>query len=256
MRLSFSSLACPGWSVERIVEAAVSYGYDGVEWRLADGALLGPDTPVNVWQRIAGAGVQASCLDTSCVFVRKTDEERDAVVREAVTMAERAISIGAPAIRVFGGPLPEGRDRDAVVTETADALSRAVAGCGGIRLLVETHDAWSRGADAWLFISDVVGAGVLWDVAHTTRAGETPEETLKHIGAPGLVHVKDAKGKQLTHLGDGDVPLKRIVTLLRDLGYGGWLSLEWEKLWHPELDDADVVLPRAAAYLADLVGRP
>ena len=255
MRLSFSSLACPGYSVEQIADAARSYGYAGIEWRLADGSLLGLQTADDVWTRIAATEIQTPCLDTSCMFVRKDDAERDAAIAEAVAMAERAISIGAPAIRVFGGPLPEGLDRDSVVTETADALSRAVKSCGGVRVLVETHDAWPRGADVWLFISDVAGAGVLWDVAHTYRAGESPEETLDQIGSPGLVHIKDAKGAELVHLGRGDVPLERIVKLLRRRRYEGWLSLEWEKLWHPSLDDADVVLPRAAAYLSDLIRR-
>jgi sugar phosphate isomerase/epimerase len=45
------------------------------------------------------------------------------------------------------------------------------------------------------------------------------------------------------------VPLQGTVSALGDAGYDGPLSLEWEKLWHPDLDDADVVLPRAIDFL-------
>ena len=41
---------------------------------------------------------------------------------------------------------------------------------------------------------------------------------------------------------------------LADGGYDGALSLEWEKLWHPDLDEPNVVLPRAITYLRDLLG--
>ncbi len=38
MRLAYSSLACPAWTVEGAVAAVARYGYDGIEWRLADAA--------------------------------------------------------------------------------------------------------------------------------------------------------------------------------------------------------------------------
>jgi len=33
MRLAFSTLSCPAWTLEQIVRAAVDYGYTGVELR-------------------------------------------------------------------------------------------------------------------------------------------------------------------------------------------------------------------------------
>jgi fatty-acyl-CoA synthase len=253
MRIGFSSLACPGWSVEEIVAAAHRNDYEGVEWRLADGALLGPRTDNGVWKRIAQTGVDPVCLDTSCVFVRGSDAEREKTVSDAIAMAERASDIGADAIRVFGGPIPDGVMRDAILEPTRQALAAAASGASrhGVTLLIETHDAWSSGAGIAGLLVD--GVGVLWDVAHTVRSGEAVTETVGHIGVPGLVHVKDAIGSKLVHLGDGEVPLEVMVDELREVAYDGWLSLEWEKMWHPELDDADVTLPKASAYLRALV---
>ena len=251
MRIAFSSLACPGWTVEQIADAAVRYGYDAVEWRLADGELLGPRTSDGVWERIAACGVPAVCLDTSAAFVTDDADRRSKAVSIATAMGERARQIGAPAIRVFAGQTDG--DVDALVGPTRDALAAAVAAMpDDVALLIETHDAWSRGDQIVRLVADAVQ--VLWDVAHSVRAGESPRETLGHIGVPGLVHVKDARGPALVHLGDGQVPLDDTVAALRDVGYGGALSLEWEKLWHPELDEPDVVLPRALAYLRDLLG--
>src|SRR5262249_9226931 len=42
MRLAFTTLACPAWSLERVVEAAHAHGYAGVELRLLDGETIEP----------------------------------------------------------------------------------------------------------------------------------------------------------------------------------------------------------------------
>lgn len=249
MRIAFSSLACPGWSVDEIAEAAVRYGYDAIEWRLADGELLGPRTSADIWERIATCGVPGVCLDTSATFVTDDAGRRAKAISIATAMGERAKQIGAPAIRVFAGQVDG--DPLRLIAPTRDALAAAAATMpDGVSLLIETHDAWSRGADIAQLIGE--GVGVLWDVAHSARAGESPQETLAHIAVPGLVHVKDARGSELVHLGDGEVPLDDTIAALRDVGYDGALSLEWEKLWHPDLDEPDVVLPRAIAYLREL----
>ena len=67
------------------------------------------------------------------------------------------------------------------------------------------------------------------------------------------MHVKDArKDGQLTLMGEGEVPTKDLLAQLHKLGYRGYVSLEWEKAWHPELADAQVAFPQAARYLSDL----
>ena len=40
MKLAYSSLACPGWTVEEAADAVARYGFDGIEWRLAVGDPL------------------------------------------------------------------------------------------------------------------------------------------------------------------------------------------------------------------------
>ena len=255
MRIAFSSLACPGWTVEQIADAARRYGYDAIEWRLADGHLLSPKTPDGVWERIATCGVPAVCLDTSAVFVQAVDEDRSQQIAHAKAMGKRASQIGAAAIRVFGGAIPDDLTFADILEPTRRALAKTCESIPhDIACLIETHDSWSKGTDVASLIKGLDGLGVLWDVAHTWRSGEQPRDTLAAIGMPGLVHVKDAVGPKLVHLGEGTVPMREIVAALRDVGYDGALSLEWEKLWHPDLDGADVVLPRAIEYLRALVG--
>jgi hypothetical protein len=52
MKLTYTSLACPGWTIEEVVSAAKSYGYAAIEWRLADGAIIEPDAPADMRRRL------------------------------------------------------------------------------------------------------------------------------------------------------------------------------------------------------------
>jgi hypothetical protein len=41
----------------------------------------------------------------------------------------------------------------------------------------------------------------------------------------------------------GEFPARECLQLLLDAGYSGWHSLEWEKMWHPELCPPEIALP-------------
>src|SRR5258705_8580032 len=41
--LAFSTLACPNWTAESVIERAASYGYDALEWRGGPSGHIRPD---------------------------------------------------------------------------------------------------------------------------------------------------------------------------------------------------------------------
>jgi sugar phosphate isomerase/epimerase len=49
---------------------------------------------------------------------------------------------------------------------------------------------------------------------------------------------------QLTLLGQGEVPVREMLQLLDGGGYQGWISVEWEKHWHPEIEEPERALPQ------------
>jgi len=97
----------------------------------------------------------------------------------------------------------------------------------------------------------------LWDSQHPYRAGETAEEVIALLG-PRIrhVHVKDARHPArpddpwpLVLLGEGDVPVAEQLRLLAQSGYDGYVAVEWEKKWHPEIAPPEVALPQHIAWL-------
>jgi hypothetical protein len=51
-------------------------------------------------------------------------------------------------------------------------------------------------------------------------------------------------------VGRGESPIFQAIDLLRNGGYAGYYSFEWEKLWHPELEEPELALP---AYLSAMM---
>ena len=67
------------------------------------------------------------------------------------------------------------------------------------------------------------------------------------------VHIKDHTAEnKLVLLGQGIIPLQNAFTALKKMKYDGYVSLEWEKMWHPEIEDPEVAFPQAISYMRRL----
>jgi sugar phosphate isomerase/epimerase len=262
MKLAYSTLACPGWTVEHAAEAAHGYGYAAIEWRLADGEVLTPQTPLSVKKRVLSATRQynlaVACLDTSCRFVQAETANRAAVVQDCKEMVDLAVELEAPYVRIFGGEIPANLTRADILVPTASAIAEAAeyAAPKGVTILLETHDDWSNSGDARALVeaAGVANLKILWDVHHPYRMGETPSQTWQNLGGKDMVahiHIKDArrdarkpKGWQLTLLEDGEVPVREAIQILVQNNFSGYVALEWEKKWHPEIEEPEQALPQ------------
>ena len=102
---------------------------------------------------------------------------------------------------------------------------------------------------------------LLWDAHHTFVAGkEQPADTWKSLGKyVRHTHLKDSKpeGDERRYVltGSGEVPVKEQVRVLAQAGYKGFYCFEWEKKWHPEIEEPEVAFPHFARtireYLAE-----
>jgi hypothetical protein len=43
--------------------------------------------------------------------------------------------------------------------------------------------------------------------------------------------------------GRGCIPFTDAVAAIERLKFGGYISFEWEKYWHPEIEEPEVALP-------------
>jgi glucosamine-6-phosphate deaminase len=256
MKLSFSTLGCPRWSLNAIIDAAGRYGYDGVELRFIedDDALwaraeLTGSGLRETRARLRDAGLAVSCVDSRSFLHHPPGKERDRALDEAVRCAELAARLGAAGIRVFGDKVQDGQDRDSTRRLVAEGLGQ-IAGKTrplGVEVWIESHGDFARARDTL----DVVertgsdGAGVLWDPANAFEAGEDPAEGYAVLrDLVRHVHLKDLHDDSSPALpGRGSFGPQRVLALLSAAGYDRWVSFEWEKKWHPGIEEPEVALP-------------
>lgn len=121
-------------------------------------------------------------------------------------------------------------------------------------VMVETHDSLFTAAAIGRFLAEAPGTAILWDSHHPwKRGGEDSVATWRAIrGSVVHVHVKDsvsvASAKHpFTYAkpGKGEFPMAPLVTALRADRFAGPVSLEWEKMWHPDLGPLDEALTAA-----------
>jgi sugar phosphate isomerase/epimerase len=184
-------------------------------------------------------------------------------LRAFLALAEE---LGAPMIRVFGGDWREGWTEEQVFAATAALLNEVAPNAErhGVAIVLETHDSLSSSRTVAEVLRHVPSraVGALWDTHHPYRMGESPDQVIDALGDRILhFHVKDARrndaartGWDLVLLGEGEVPVKDSVTTLVRRGYDGWVSIEWEKKWHPQIEEPEVALPQHAKLLREWVG--
>jgi sugar phosphate isomerase/epimerase len=252
--LAFSTLGCSGMPLAEVVALARSSGWLGLELRAA------ADEPVHVGLSSAERAAARSVLERGGVtvlavasYVRvASGAVSDAeCVADAVAHAELARDVGAPFVRVFPGAEEAGEAADARAVRRLNAIAERVP--EGVSVLLETHDSHPQGVDIARVLRGVVGGagspgkvGAIWDVLHPWRTGE-PISVTREALAPFLRHVqvKDVLSpveRTPLPLGAGSIPLGELYAALREMGYQGWMSLEWESKWHPEAVDLQEAL--------------
>lgn len=265
MKMSFSTLACPDWTMPQIIKTAVDAGYHGIELRFVEGedslwklAAFSPAQLAPTKRTLADSGLRISCVDTSCRFHAPDARERDRWMAEGERMSDLAAELGAPAIRVFGDTIQPGTTKESTRSWIAESVCRLAESTSrkGVEVWLETHGDFCNAGEtaAILLESGSRGIGVVWDPVNSfIAADEKPSDGAVRLGtAICHVHVKDFQrtwdGFRYVLTGHGDFPLQDLRSALQKLPYDRFLSFEWEKKWHPELPDAAIALPHFANW--------
>ena len=264
--ITFSTLACPHWSIETVIEKAVEYGYDGLEWRGGPQGHVQPTMPTAqkavLQKMLANTGLSAIAVTAYTSFVSQQADERQSNVAELQRYVDLAAELDAPYVRTFLGELPEGMNIDSILYENiSDCLSKAAnyAESVGVKIAIEPHDDFVRSSTIVPILARVQHSAlrVIWDIGNAFSAEDLKEgfELLKNRIA--YVQVKDGQKHgtewRLCSLGQGHVPLAEAFSWLLADGYEGTLSVEWDYDGHPELEPPESELPSALHKVRELL---
>ena len=272
--LAFSTLGCPKWEWKKILDFASQLGFAAIELRGIEGNLDLPSHPLfaanrmdQTKQEIATSKLKIACVSSSANLYVDDPTKRTKQLEDGRRFIDLASSLGAPYVRVFGGKA----DSDKSPVPDAATKSRVAAGLrelgqyGGpknVTVIIESHDHFTSSATLKdvLRQADSEHVGLLWDAHHTfATSNEEPESTVKELGKwIRHTHLKDSTGtgedRKYVLTGRGNVPIERQIKALESIGYKGFYCFEWEKLWHPDIEDPEIAIADFARVVRQCSG--
>jgi sugar phosphate isomerase/epimerase len=270
--IAFSTLGCPAWSWKSILETADRLGYAGIELRGVAGEMDLTKVPelqgtrlAETKKDLAAVGVVVSDLGASSRMHEKDPATRASQLDEGRRFIDLAHAMDVKYVRMFGDKLPEGEPKEEVMKRVVDGFQQlaAYAKPAGVTVLIESHGDFTHSADLENILTRVDSPqfALLWDAHHSFAAAkEQPADSYAKIGKwIRHTHLKDSKpegaDRRYVLVGAGDVPVKEQVKVLASHGYKGFYCFEWEKKWHPEIEEPEVAFPQYAkvvgGYLAE-----
>jgi sugar phosphate isomerase/epimerase len=267
LMVGFSTLGCPAWEWAKILEFAHAHEFSAIELRGLEGSMdlptrpeFQPDRIAQSKHDVASKGLKIACVSSSAHLHDADPEKRKQQIADAKRFIDLAEALGAPNVRVFGNNI-EG-PREPVLERVASGLRElgAYAGPRGVTVIMESHGDFTDSPTLGEVLkrADSPSVGLLWDAHHTFVSGkEDPEFTVRQLG--GYIrhtHLKDsipsADGRRYVLTGRGDVPVRKQIEVLAASRYQGCYTFEWEKVWHPDLQDPEIAFADFAEFMRKL----
>lgn len=250
------------YSLEQDLAGAAKVGFDAVEiWSRKLDAYLENHDAAELKALLDSHGLSAASL---CPYglVGFSDNRKELETIEHA--AEVAAEIGCPVLLVCADAPPEGMDREAaydIMAATARAYAERAA-AHGVKVAIEPlgRHPFIPGPREALEVIERVGhdnLGLMMDFFHYYKSG-VPLEDIRAIPTELLliVHVDDCEDlppealtdQHRVYMGEGVIPLKDMMGVLREKGYSGALSVEIFREEYWQKDPVDVSVAAKAAY--------
>jgi len=289
-KIAGHTMGTPEYTVCEAIELFGKIGADGVEIIVQDGYISGipcdcsSDLLAEIKKCAEDNHIDIICLTPYNSNFNSLDEN---VRQEEIGAIKKVIGycdyLGARYIRIYGGNLVAGDTEN--ISAKREYLIQSLRYLGdlaakkGVTLVVENHfNTMAVSAkDSAALIRDVnhKAVRILYDQANLTFTENEDYEDAIRIQQRyvSYMHVKDLvfqEGKSFASsdvarpndaernvytriVGEGVIKWPEILKMVKEQGYDGWLSLEYERRWHPEdIPDASIGMKQSLDYLRGL----
>ncbi|MBQ6207629.1 MAG: sugar phosphate isomerase/epimerase [Oscillospiraceae bacterium] len=284
-------MGTPEYTVLEALQLFHDIGLDGAEIVVQDGYKSG--IPVNCSQEeLKEVKAKADALGLRIIALTPYNSrfnDLDPAVQAAeeadiVRCIGYAEYLGASYIRIYGGNYaatdtdPDGKKRKNLVESMRRLGDEAQK--RNVKLVIENHfNTMTVSAQQSIELSREINhpaVGILYDQANLTFTGKEDYRTAINLQQEKVyhMHVKDLRFKSGNHdfvssdvshpkeeernvvtkiVGEGELDWPGILKMVKERGYDGWLSLEYERRWHPDdIPDASIGMKKSADYLRAL----
>ncbi len=241
----------PKLTMLEFIDKCAGYNLDGCEltsyWFPKE---ITPQYLNDIKQRAFRLGLDISGTAIRNDFCLAAGAERDQWLTHTRKWIDYAAAFGAPVIRVFAGVKPKDDTEAVAVDRCVEGLQESLkyAAEKGVFLALENHGGITATADQLLAIVkrlDSPWLGINLDSGNFSSGGD-PYEQLARI-APYAVNAQ-IKTEMKIDGKNQPADLGRIVKILKDAHYRGYVVLEYEAA-----EDAEVAVPRALKELRGLI---
>lgn len=259
-------------TIEQMIDRCADYGVDGIEllWEhLVRDDKATTEAAHELHQYAALRGITPVTVAASHNPVQTTPERRAEELGKLKAAIDIASAMGAPFVRALGGrwntitnfadlwnnqgeePAAEGYTLDQGYAWAIEALKAGAeyAGERGVTLVLENHWGLTGTAAGTARIHDGVGSPWLKYVLDTGNFFQMPDpyaEMEAFFPDLAILHAK-------VYLGGGiivspDIDYGRVASMLREIDYTGYVSIEFEGKAHPQEGIPDGILTIRTAF--------
>jgi len=248
LRAYFSTLGCPDLRIGDVLDLCERHRFDGVEIRTLAGttnilAAMRDEfgDPETARRRL---GPRAALIKIFAISLRLA-EPTEAHRQEVSELLPWAKALGVRWLRVMdGGSATEADSHDRMLC-TIGWWRRLRHEMGvDADLIVETHDSLVTADRIVALAKKAPDVGILWDPHNTWKRSQEDYLEMAPMLAGWIshLHLKDSVGTAsdpgafaYVLPGAGDFRGRELVDALRQHGYRGAISMEWERHWHRDL---------------------
>ena len=263
MKLSFST---KGWQYlgwQTITRLATEMKIDGIELhdindpRISAGTLEAYSLPATRRYLLENR-ITVPCIDFPDDIADVTEGTEK--LEKLKNIVDTAYNLRAKFVRVH--TLRSDKENTDEIKELAGKfLSLAIpyAEKTGVTLLIETVGIFSDTSVLKSLLDSFAldNLAALWDMHNTFFfGGEAPGTTIENLGAyVKHVHIKDSEQNdngdhQFCLIGKGALPIDEMMNSLRSVNYDGFVSLEWDPAWLPDINDPEIIFPHFVSYMS------
>jgi len=232
-------------TLDQYIDVCADMGLDGVELTQYYFPETGKAYLNDLKRQLLKRGLSLAGAAIGGSFCNATEDERKKHAEFTKEWLDISMRLGAPCLRVFAGPAPEGHTEEEAFNWAVAGLKECAAAAErmGVVLGLENHGGLTGTANGLVKILKAVGSewvAALLDFGNYSKDPYAEfEQTAPYTVMTHAKPTSDFAGKR------DWVDYRRVKQIMQRAGYRGFLSIEYEEPGQ----DAMIETPRFAGYL-------
>lgn len=239
MKKGFATLATPGFSIERIAEEALKYGFDSVDIRVREDGEIKPHITKSEADEIKEKLGKINLSSLLCYNHTIADDD-EKMVETVLASAELCELLDAESIRIFTS-----RVEEADFERLLKILQRIYKSYkGNKKILIQNHAGNGLSCEQAIRVGKELDSKNYGFIVSPDESFKKDEDFMEII--PEIVKITDkifiadmTADKKYCLIGDGVIPFKEIISEMQKYGFDGSITLKWEKCWCDYLPEYD-----------------